>query len=296
MQVRASDGTRLHARVDGDPDAPLTVVFSHGYVMTHNAWASQRTSLGEQLRLVSYDQRGHGRSEVGELESMTIDQLGADLAAVLEQTCPDGPVVLIGHSMGGMAIMALAEQHPDLVGDRVAGAALVTTSAGPVNAQLGIRPDIANRVLRAFSRLGITRGCCRLLRRAALLADRHENVATRLRPGLVDFVLQMTRAHPIEALLALVPEFLTHDKHAALPGLGRVPVLVVGADRDDTIAPHASAALARAIPGADLVMLDDAGHMAIVEHPHRINRLLHDLLARVRARLSELTPPGPLPA
>nr|WP_228046779.1 alpha/beta hydrolase [Saccharopolyspora sp. HNM0983] len=273
----------------------MTAVFCHGYVMDREAWGFQRDALGEHLRLVSYDQRGHGRSDAGSLASMTIDQLGADLAAVLEQTCPDGPVVLIGHSMGGMAIMALAEQRPELVGERVAGAALVTTSAGPVNARLVIPPEIANLVLRALARMGVTRSCCHVLRHAARLLSR-TRIPAHLRPGVVDFVLQLTRARPIEALLALIPEFLTHDKFAALPGLGSIPVLVVGAGRDDTIAPHDSTALAGAIPGADLAMLDDAGHMAIVEHPHRINGLLHELLDRVRNRLSALTPPGPLPA
>ena len=49
---------------------------------------------------------------------------------MLDAVVPDGPVVLVGHSMGGMTIVALAEQHPELFGDRIVGVALISTTAG----------------------------------------------------------------------------------------------------------------------------------------------------------------------
>ena len=77
---------------------------------------------------VYWDQRSHGRSERGRDqlagEPATIDQLGRDLKAVLDAAAPEGPVVLVGHSMGGMTVMALADQYPELVRERVAGVAL----------------------------------------------------------------------------------------------------------------------------------------------------------------------------
>ena len=110
--VRTDDGALLHATIDGDEDAPVTVVLAHGWTLAQAAWDDvadlllPRAGAGE-LRLVRYDQRGHGRSTWGEAE-VTIDQLGDDLAAVLDQLAPEGPVVLGGHSMGGMTIMCLA--------------------------------------------------------------------------------------------------------------------------------------------------------------------------------------------
>ena len=75
--------------------------------------------------MVFWDQRSHGRSGRSDLTHATIDQLGDDLLAVLEATtAPGRPVVLVGHSMGGMTIMALADRHPELFGDRVVGVAL----------------------------------------------------------------------------------------------------------------------------------------------------------------------------
>ena len=78
------------------------------------------------MRLVLYDQRSHGRSERASRESCTIEQLGHDLDAVIRALAPEGPLVLVGHSMGGMTIMALAEQTPSC------------SSSGPLGEQLGV--------------------------------------------------------------------------------------------------------------------------------------------------------------
>ena len=61
---------------------------------------------------------------------VTIDQLGRDLKAVIDAAAPEGPLVLVGHSMGGMTVMALADQYPELIRDRVVGVAFVGTSCG----------------------------------------------------------------------------------------------------------------------------------------------------------------------
>ncbi|MDR3084079.1 MAG: alpha/beta hydrolase, partial [Streptomyces sp.] len=116
----ADDGTELYYEVDDvepeggsaprrrrlfgrkDP-APVTVVFSHGYCLNQDSWHYQRRDLDPRLRRVFWDQRGHGRSGRGDLAHATIDQCGEDLLAVLRATAV-GPVVLVGHSMGGMTI------------------------------------------------------------------------------------------------------------------------------------------------------------------------------------------------
>ena len=132
--VALPDGAELHATIEGTDDAPVTLVLAHGWTLSQAAWddvaalLQPRAAHGE-LRLVRYDQPGHGRSSWGDAH-ITIDQLGDDLAAVIDQLAPTGPVVLGGHSMGGMTIMCLAAARPELFGDRVRGVALVSTSAG----------------------------------------------------------------------------------------------------------------------------------------------------------------------
>src|SRR5205823_13175743 len=89
----------------------------------------QRRDLSDH-RLVFWDQRDHGRSGRSAAGSGSIGQLGADLKAVIDAAAPGpAPVVLVGHSMGGMTIMALAGQAPDLFGTKVAGAVLIATAA-----------------------------------------------------------------------------------------------------------------------------------------------------------------------
>ena len=281
--IAASDGVPLHAEVTGDPRSPVTVVLAHGFLADNDFWHFQRSSLARSARVVSYDHRGHGRSEMGGMSALTLDQLGEDLAAVLDQAAPEGPVVLVGHSMGGMAILALAEQRPELFGDRVVGVGLVTTAAAPVNGRALLPPEAANLVLAVIDRLRLTSVSCRALRRAALATARAFSFASRVPPSLVDFVLQLTRSNPVHALVALIPQFLTLDKRAALPVLGRAATLVVGAENDVTIAPEHSAAIAREVPGARLAVIPNAGHMLPLEHPAVLGELLDGLITRATA-------------
>ena len=130
--VAAADGASLHVRLDGPQDAPVTVVLVHGWSLDRRSWGPVARSLATgptPVRVVRLDHRGHGRSAAVDPETMTIDQLADDLAEVVAATAPDGPLVLGGHSMGGMTLMALAERHPDVVA-RAGGIALVATASG----------------------------------------------------------------------------------------------------------------------------------------------------------------------
>ena len=118
--------------MDGD-DLGLrpTVVLSHGYCLSLTSWVFQRRALrAAGYRVVLWDQRGHGKSGTGEAEHNNIDQLGDDLARVIATAAPTGPLVLVGHSMGGMTMMSLALTHEHVLHDRVVGAAFVATSPG----------------------------------------------------------------------------------------------------------------------------------------------------------------------
>ena len=115
-EVTLPDGVQLHVEVSGPADAPVTVVLLHGWCLDRRTWHHQIAAL-ETLtenapRIITYDTRGHGRSGSTRLRSATLGQLGDDLAEVLRRFAPTGPVVLAGHSMGGMAIMEYAHTHP----------------------------------------------------------------------------------------------------------------------------------------------------------------------------------------
>src|SRR5699024_12499755 len=127
--VVASAGVALAVREKGPTDAPMTVVFAHCYTLTMASWHFQCRHLadrfGSKIRMVFYDQRGHALSGKSSRENSTIDQLARDLDSVISATAPTGPVVVIGHSMGGMTAMGYVARRAETVRDRVVGVGLV---------------------------------------------------------------------------------------------------------------------------------------------------------------------------
>lgn len=127
--VRTDDGVLLHTEVDGPPAAEPAVVLVHGFAARLEVLGAQRRALRERTRVVAFNLRGHGRSGWPGPWSATMERLGRDLACVLEAEGGPGRVVLVGHSLGGMVVLALARRRPDLFAERVAAVALLSTSA-----------------------------------------------------------------------------------------------------------------------------------------------------------------------
>jgi pimeloyl-ACP methyl ester carboxylesterase len=294
VEVMADDGVLLYAEVSGPDDAPVTVVFCHGYCLNQDVWHYQRLALAEETRLVLYDQRGHGRSGRGDADRVSIDQLGTDLAAVLDALVPgDAPVVLVGHSMGGMTIMALASQQPELFGTKVAGVVLVSTAAYQVDASQWL--PVPMRVAARYAGPALLRGAAGGWR--AVLTERIRAaggdmafLATKfiafgngnVSPAIVDFLERVIRATPIEVVAAFYGALLDHDQRAALGTLARVPVVIVTGEEDRLIPPRQAAILAAEIPGAKLVRVPDAGHAIILERPEVVTREIADLVKVVQ--------------
>jgi pimeloyl-ACP methyl ester carboxylesterase len=294
ITVVATDGVPLHVEVDGPDDAPLTVVFSHGYCLTQDSWHYQRRDLAAgDVRMVFWDQRSHGRSGRSDHAHATIDQCGEDLLAVLEATTEPGQsVVLIGHSMGGMTIMALAERHPELFGDRVVGAGFVNTSSGKLaELTLGL-PEAFGKVFRAAVP-GVVRG----IGRRAKLVDQGRRigadiafVVTRriafadpdVSPSVVEFLEKMIGSTPTDVIAEFYPTLAAHDKLAALEVLKGLPAVVVVGDQDRLTPPAHGRAIAAALPDADLVEVSDGGHVVMLEHPAAVTDALAGLIERVR--------------
>src|SRR4051794_11346990 len=136
LRVPSDDGTELAVEILGDGHPGPTLVFVHGWTFSSRSYHYQRI-LAERYRLVFMDHRGHGESDPGPREHRNVEQIGRDLYAVIDGVCADRDVVLVGHSMGGMTIMSLAAQHPELFSapsskPAVKGVALLNTSAGEV--------------------------------------------------------------------------------------------------------------------------------------------------------------------
>lgn len=294
LTVLADDGVKLHAEVDGPEDAPLSIVFCHGYTLSQDCWHFQRRDLaGRGLRLVFWDQRDHGKSGRSERGSPTVEQLGRDLFTVLAATAPgDRPVVLAGHSMGGMTIMALAGQHPELFGSKVAGAVLISTCARGLNQGSPwmpgpIRPVLSRTLPAVLS--GAAKGKRAVLvehsRRAsadlAFLGTRYIGFGdSEVSPAVVTFLEQMIRDTPIEVVAQFGRALFECDMRDSLPVLGRVPVTVLVGEKDRLIAPKLGLELATLMPSAQLVWVPGAGHALILERPDVVNEAITALAGR----------------
>ncbi len=299
-RVVADDGTPLHVEVDEPADhgggarADLTIVFSHGFCLNLDAWHYQRLALRGHHRLVLWDQRGHGRSGVGPAGSCTVDQCGHDLARVLATVAPTGPLVLVGHSMGGMTTMALAAQNPGLVTDRVVGVALIATSSGGLaNVHWGLT-DVIGQVAH---RVGP--GALAGLARTPRLVDRTRRIASDLEQALVKrgsyasavpaslvrFSAAMIAATPIEVVAEFMPTFDLHDKREALATLGGIEALVLSGDQDLLTPPEHSDEIVRLLPVAEHVLIPNAGHLVMLEWPQEVNLHLGELLVRAARAL-----------
>jgi pimeloyl-ACP methyl ester carboxylesterase len=142
--LTAADGTRLHVRIYG-PKSGRPIVLAHGWTCSTEFWRAQINAFSGKYRVITYDQRGHGLSETGKSRFST-DILADDLSLVLKSALrPSERALLVGHSMGGMTIMAWAERYPDEVRKRASGAMLLSTGADSLLAEQLVLPLMVTR-------------------------------------------------------------------------------------------------------------------------------------------------------
>ncbi len=301
--VSADDGVVLSVEeldpVDGGSPA-FTVVLVHGYTLDRRTWLFQRYELAHsttpRVRQVLYDLRSHGRSGRSPRSASTIEQLGHDLHTVINKAAPEGPVVLIGHSMGGMTIMALAEHNPELFAERICGVALLNTSAGDIGASGLSRPFLSRRnpIMPVARRLSDWEPSTRAIDRGRDAAGHLAWSLTRklsfadagISPVVVELLHEMIGATPFEVVVDFLDTFGAHNRYAALAGLRYVKALVIGADADLLIPYQHSEAIAALLPDVELVKVEGAGHVPMLEQPKIVTEHLLEFLARCAGALS----------
>jgi non-heme chloroperoxidase len=295
--------TRLRHREDPDADNPLIpafdeairidchdagslyvisrgvgppILFAHGVTLSSRTWAKQFDSIpAAGFRALAFDGRGHGESTVGDT-GHSIDNLAADVRSVLETLDLRG-AVLVGHSMGGMAMQAFAIRHPDIALARVSGLVLLSTAARTVTSDARRLRRPLERVTAAVPNVGA------IMRQQNLgLLIARMGFGDSPHPSHVEATRQMLAACSRETLRDTSRALLSLDLTPGLPSIA-LPTLVIVGTADVITPPRDSRQIASLIPDASLVEFPGAGHMLMYERAAEVDQLILDF-ARDRAR------------
>ncbi|BDT85919.1 alpha/beta hydrolase [Nocardia cyriacigeorgica] len=285
LALTRDDGPTLQITEWGSQTPRVTMVLTHGLALSHESWedvAQLVIAADPTIRVVTYDHRGHGDSESA---PASLEILADDLATILSETVPTGPVVLGGHSMGGMTLMALAERHSEVLGPRILGVALVSTGAG----------DILGNMLRSkFWRRLIMLGLEALpyiripSRPLFLMRQSTRGILFGARPRRHDMnraVLQLAKSNS-RNVAELTRSILSHKRYGVLGRFSCRVVVLVGS-RDRLTPVHHSRALRHRIPGSHLVIFEKAGHYLPYERSGEV--AVHLLGLTREARIREAT-------
>jgi pimeloyl-ACP methyl ester carboxylesterase len=245
---------KIHFLRDGTRGVP--VVFVHGSGSNHSIWLPQVRALAPIAQPVAVDLPGHGRSDLPGRN--TVDGYGDVILGLLDALRFDR-AVMVGHSLGGAIAQTLALSHPD----RVAGLGLVGTGA-----RLRVLPTILDGIVNDFEKT------------APFIVE------NAYAPNLTDDM----RTQAMAELRASNPQ-VTHDDYAAcnlfdvMARLGeiRAPTIVICGKQDRMTPVKYSEFLVSKIPGAQLCLVDNAGHSVMIEQPEAVSRALFDFLKNLDA-------------
>lgn len=297
-EARLSVATVSTCTDDTDPD--ITVVFCHGLGLHSAVWAPQIDGLRRRhrrVRVVSYDHRGHGGSAPVDPASCSVTQLGDDLATVLAAVAP-GPVVLVGHSLGGMAILAFAASHPEVVAQRVAGVALLATAAAQITS-VGIARLLGGPVVPALRVLAhhrphlLSHGWELSRRALSPVIGRPWWSATPVVTAAMSTILTagaMIHHTDVATLVGFLADVATSDQTRGLRELESVPTLIMCGTRDRVLPIQHSYRIAAALSCGELVLVPGAGHMIGLDSPAEVNTHLGRLVGRALAHAAPSVP------
>lgn len=281
--ILTRDGVRLAVRDEHPGTTPAaTVVALHGLCLSQDSWDQQvrflRDLVDTPVRILTFDHRGHGRSSAAPIGTYRVDQLADDLADVLDNAHVESPLILMGHSMGGMAALGyLAGGSRAVMPD---GLVLVATAAGQL-CQRGLGRLLATPFAGALYQV-VTRTPHQVLRTLTrplcATVGHYAHCGGEERATLAALAARVIAETPITTAVGYLPGLRCYDTYAALAAISAVTVVVSGGADPLTPAGHAHD-LVRAIPGAQHIHQPGAGHMLPTEAPDAVNEALRRVLA-----------------
>jgi pimeloyl-ACP methyl ester carboxylesterase len=277
--VPTGDGGRIHAVQRG---AGPPVVLLHGVALGVAVWAPQLRHLAARHQVTAAGLRGHGQSVAG-TTGFSIERMADDTLEVLQALDVRGAVV-VGHSMGGMVLQALAARRPRELAAHAGGLVLAATSAGPLMPG-PIGPLVAPALVAGGARglrYSDRRGQGMLARRDVTAWVTRSNFGSHPRPADLQLVRSMVSTLEPATLSGLIGPLLTFDLRREIANID-LPTRVVVGTRDLLTPPRAARAIAQRIPDATLTVLRGCGHMVMLERARELDAIIDDLFAEMQA-------------
>lgn len=272
-RIERPDGTVLYVEAHGPANAP-TILLTHGWGLNSTVWCYFRKHLAGQFRLVAWDLPGLGRSTRPKNGDYSMEKMAHDLEAVLD-SCGEQPVILLGHSIGGMVTLTFCRLFPQHLGSRVTGLVLQNTTytdplqtmpcsrlmralKSPVLTPLLYLQIVFSPLIWAFNFLSYLLGTAHLFTHMMQFggAETSEQLEFAAR-----FNLPQSPAVRARGFLAM----FRYDATEVLPTIP-VPALICTGGRDRLTGAEAGRTLCERIPRAQKLHLDTAGHLTLLEH------------------------------
>ena len=271
-RIARPDGSELHVEIYGPANAPA-LILTHGWGLDGTEWYYAKRHLAERFRLIVWDLPGLGKSARPKNNDHSLEKMAGDLEAVIG-LAGNGPVVLVGHSIGGMITLTFCRLFPEQLGSRVAGLILThTTYTNPVETAKfsGFLRAVQKPLLEPLMHLMIALPpLARLMSWLNYLngmthlhvhRDHYSGHETR---GQMEFIARFSLQAPPSVVARGMLAMMHWDATETLPTIS-VPTLVVAANADKATLPVASQRMAETIPGARIVDLTPAGHTGLIE-------------------------------
>lgn len=288
--VTTSDGVSLSVRDWGSRDADHTVVLLHGFCLDKESWNIQIAQLirrwGNNIRIISYDHRGHGDSGNASMHTYRIDRLADDLAELLVALGVAGPLTLVGHSMGGMTALAYLRRP---VGERPVepeSLVLVATAAGNLGSHgLGrlLRTPATNMLYHLVQRMprARTEEVVQFLARPVCAAvTRHSGYGETAPKSLVSMSAAAVNTTPSTTKVGFLRGLKEYDCSGTLSSI-TAKTTIIGGGADRLTPMWHTRALADGIPGATLIHKPTAGHTLLHEIPQVVTEAINSAIAAV---------------
>ena len=297
--ITTSDGVRLSVRDWGSRDAGHTVVLLHGFCLNKDSWNIQMTQLirrwGNNIRIISYDHRGHGDSGGASMHTYRIDRLADDLAELLVALGVTGPLTLVGHSMGGMTALAYLGRPASKRPVEPESLVLVATAAGNLGSHgLGrlLHTPVTSmlyHLVHHMPRAGTDEVVQVLARPVCAALTRHSGYGEAPPKSLVDASAAAINATPSTTKVGFLPGLKNYDCTQTLSSItAKTTIISGGADKLTPLC-HARE-LAAGIPRATHIHQPTAGHTLLHEIPQVVTGAISSAIAAGRQVFAQTSP------